>query len=246
MKYVIIPSRLNSSRFPRKALLPINGIPMVVQVFRQALEIPGVEQVLVATDSEEIADAVQKHGGIALMTYLPHRNGTERCAEIARQLSLSAHDVVLNLQGDIPFINPESCSHIMNEADNDRDSVYTIASICSGSEVHDRDNVKVVCNKANQALYFSRSPMPGNNGDWLKHVGAYAMSNSLLQLYSLLSVTELERREDLEQLRFMYFGVPIKVHITDAQWLSINNEFDCSTMRRMNIVWPEQTMGHVI
>lgn len=246
MNYVIIPARLDSKRLPGKALLPINDIPMVVRVYRQAMKIPHIEQVIVATDSTLIADIVQRYGGIALLTHLPHRNGTERCAEIARQLSFSSSDTVLNLQGDMPFIDPELCSSIISSAAQDPDTVYTLASICSDAGLYDRDAVKAVVDARNKALYFSRSAIPSKTSTWLKHIGAYAMSNNLLQRYITLPITDIERQEDLEQLRFLYHGISIIVHSTETPCLSVNNVQDCQSLGCLNITWPERTTGHVI
>lgn len=243
MNYVIIPARSDSKRLPGKALLSIDGLPMVVRVYKQALKIPNIKQVIVATDSSQIADVVQQYGGIALLTSSLHRNGTERCAEIARRLFFSLNDIVLNLQGDMPYIDPVLCSPILSFAGQKPDTVYTLASICMDKGLHDRDAVKVVVDEKNRALYFSREAISSNSTSWLKHVGAYALSNELLQWYATLPMTNLEKQEDLEQLRFLHFGCPIGVHITETPCLSVNNMQDIGYM---NILWPERATGHII
>jgi len=249
--YIIIPARLNSGRLPRKALFPINGIPMIVRVWEQACKVRGA-RVVVATDSSEIELTAKDAGANVILTG-EHRNGMERCAEAARTLNIPPDSTVLCLQGDMPYVSPDLCSILLTQVHfmvRCEPTILTAAVRMGGSPSTDPDLVKVVMNNHQQALYFSRLPIPcGAVGGWHKHLGLYCMKNHLLQHYSKLSITDLEQQEGLEQLRLLYRGHSIRVYITSEDCLSVNNKFDCEKIDPSLISWPYESgavTGHVI
>ncbi|MCC2954595.1 3-deoxy-manno-octulosonate cytidylyltransferase [Massilia sp. IC2-477] len=225
---VIIPARLASTRLPNKPLADLGGKPMVVRVAERARE-SGASRIIVATDHPDILAACQAHGIEACMTRADHPSGTDRIAEVAQQLGLAPEEVVVNLQGDEPLIDP---SLLAACAARIRDGVpmATVAHpIHDVADVFNPNVVKVVLDKAGRALYFSRATIPWNRDAFaaskeslpagyapLRHVGLYAYSNAFLQAYPALESSPLETIEALEQLRVLWHGYPIAVHITDS------------------------------
>jgi 3-deoxy-manno-octulosonate cytidylyltransferase (CMP-KDO synthetase) len=225
---VIIPARLASTRLPNKPLADLGGKPMVVRVAERAV-LSGAERIVVATDHDDIAAACIAHGVEVCMTRADHPSGTDRIAEVARALALADDAVVVNLQGDEPLIEP---------------ALLAAAAACISAAVpmatcahplHDvvdafnPNVVKVVLNKMGQALYFSRATIPWHRDAFaagrdalpagyvpLRHIGLYAYSNRFLQLYPGLAASPLEDIEALEQLRVLWHGYPIAVHVTDS------------------------------
>lgn len=225
---VIIPARLASTRLPNKPLADLGGKPMVVRVAERARE-SGAARIIVATDHPDILAACQAHGIEACMTRADHPSGTDRIAEVAQQLRLAPEEVVVNLQGDEPLIDPALLAAC---AARIRDGVpmATVAHpIIDVADVFNPNVVKVVLDKAGRALYFSRATIPWNRDAFaaskeslpagyapLRHVGLYAYSNAFLQAYPALESSPLETIEALEQLRVLWHGYPIAVHITDS------------------------------
>ncbi|MCC2972012.1 3-deoxy-manno-octulosonate cytidylyltransferase [Massilia sp. IC2-476] len=225
---VIIPARLASTRLPNKPLADLGGKPMVVRVAERARE-SGAARIIVATDHPDILAACQAHGIEACMTRAEHPSGTDRIAEVAQQLCLAPEEVVVNLQGDEPLIDPALLAAC---AARIRDGVpmATVAHpIHDVADVFNPNVVKVVLDKAGRALYFSRATIPWNRDAFaaskeslpagyapLRHVGLYAYSNAFLQAYPALESSPLETIEALEQLRVLWHGYPIAVHITDS------------------------------
>lgn len=223
---VIIPARLASTRLPNKPLADLGGKPMVVRTAERALH-SGASQVIVATDHQEIADACLVHRIRVCMTRSDHPSGTDRIAEVAAAIGLADDEVVVNVQGDEPLIDP------LLIAD-------TAAQICAGvpmataahaiediADVLNPNVVKVVLDKAGRALYFSRATIPWHRDGFavstqrlppgyvpLRHIGLYAYRNEFLQAYPRLSVSPLEQIEALEQLRVLWHGFPIAVCVT--------------------------------
>lgn len=225
---VIIPARLASTRLPNKPLADLGGKPMVVRVAERAA-LSGAARIIVATDHEAIRAACAAHGIEVCMTRADHPSGTDRIAEVARTLQLPDDAVVVNLQGDEPLIDP---------------ALLAASAACIGAAVpmatcahplHDVADafnpnvVKVVLDKAGRALYFSRATIPWHRDGFaastaalpdgyvpLRHIGLYAYSNAFLQAYPGLAVSPLEAIEALEQLRVLWHGYPIAVHVTDA------------------------------
>ena len=232
---VIIPARYASTRLPGKALAEINGKPMIVHVMRRAELARGVDRVLIATDDERIAVAVEREGGEALMTSPHHTSGTDRIAEVASNLTT---DIIVNVQGDLPMLEPgyieaaiaalEPPSEDAGEASPPTPSMSTLATPLVADEAERSQVVKVVCDRFGDALYFSRSPIPwggrpaGGDGAAadaavaLRHIGLYAYRRPFLLGLAKLAPTPLERAERLEQLRVLEHGQSIRVAVVEA------------------------------
>jgi 3-deoxy-manno-octulosonate cytidylyltransferase (CMP-KDO synthetase) len=242
----IIPARLGSTRFPRKALADDTAKPMVVHVCEQASKAESVDRVVVATDAEEIKVAVEAHGFEAVMTSVEHTNGTSRLAETAKILQLKQSQIVVNVQGDEPEIEPEvidgavraACveriSHAIPEAGPTTSTLGTVITpISSVSEIQNPNVVKAVIGEIHpdsqtaQALYFSRAAIPFDRSEsastqYYRHVGIYAYEVSALNTYLTLSASPLERAESLEQLRWLEHGYQIAVAICDSMHTGID------------------------
>jgi 3-deoxy-manno-octulosonate cytidylyltransferase (CMP-KDO synthetase) len=225
---VIIPARLASTRLPNKPLADLGGKPMVVRVAERAQQ-AGASRVIVATDHDDIRAACAQHGVEVCMTRADHPSGTDRIAEVARALKLPADAVVVNLQGDEPLIDPA-----LLQAAASRINAAVPMSTCAhplhdAADAFNPNVVKVVLDKAGRALYFSRATIPWNRDAFaqskeilpaayvpLRHIGLYAYRNDFLQAYPALEVSPLESIEALEQLRVLWHGFPIAVHVTDS------------------------------
>jgi len=220
MKLVaLIPARWASTRFPGKALTPILGRPMIEHVYRRALTIPGVNEVLVATDSREIQKAVLDFGGRVVMTGTHHQTGSDRLAEAVDILGLDNRDVVINVQGDQPAFDPEQPALLARPLQEDPDlEMATLAlPLTDPREIQNPNHVKVVFNHQHQALYFSRAPIPwprDGEEEYYKHIGIYAYRVGFLRYFVTLPEGRLERIERLEQLRALEYGARVKVVLT--------------------------------
>lgn len=224
MKFVgIIPARYQSTRFPGKPLALINGKPMILHVTGQAVK--ALEQVWVATDNEEIFNTVTTAGGNAIMTSSAHQSGTDRCAEAAKILSdRISFDVVINIQGDEPFIQPGQIRQLMDCFDEGTEIATLIREISDQAELENPNKPKVVTGVGGNALYFSRSVIPCIRGasvsEWLSrhtfwaHIGMYGYRKDVLQQITLLSPSLLEKAESLEQLRWLENGYRIRTAVT--------------------------------
>ncbi len=229
---VIIPARLASTRLPNKPLADLGGKPMVVRVAERARE-SGATRIIVATDHADIAAACAAHGVEAVMTRADHPSGTDRIAEVARTLNLAADEVVVNLQGDEPLIAPALLAACAARISQDVPMATCAHPLSDVADVFNPNVVKVVLDKAGRALYFSRATIPWARDAFaatrdalpaslpagyapLRHIGLYAYSNAFLQAYPGLEVSPLEQIEALEQLRVLWHGVPIAVHVTDS------------------------------
>lgn len=217
MKLVaLIPARWASTRFPGKALAPILGRPMIEHVYRRALVIPGVDEVLVATDSPEIQAAVLAFGGRVVMTGSHHPSGSDRLAEAVDILGLDDLDVIINVQGDQPAFDPEQPALLARPLREDPElEMATLAlPLTNPQEINNPNHVKVVFNQQQMALYFSRAPIPwprDGEEDYYKHIGIYAYRVGFLRRFVTLPEGRLERIERLEQLRALENGARIKV-----------------------------------
>ena len=224
---VIVPARLASTRLPRKPLADIHGVPMVVRVAQRAA-LSNAFQVVVAADSIEIVQACQAHGVRAMLTQMDHPSGSDRLAEASTLLGLKPHDVVVNVQGDEPLINPELINQVAEFlVQRPTASMSTAAhEIQELAEFTNPNVVKVVIDQAQLALYFSRAPVPWwrdgfSNGIQclpqpapLRHIGIYAYRAVFLQSFPTLQPAPIETAEALEQLRALWHGHKIAVHIT--------------------------------
>jgi len=220
MKLVaLIPARWASTRFPGKALAPILGKPMIEHVYRRALVIPGVDEVLVATDSPEIQAAVKAFGGRVVMTGAHHPSGSDRLAEAVDILGLDDRDIVINVQGDQPAFDPEQPALLAQPLRDDPElEMATLAlPLTEQREINNPNHVKVVFNRQQMAIYFSRAPIPwprDGEEDYYKHIGIYAYRVGFLRRFVTLPEGRLERIERLEQLRALENGARIKVILT--------------------------------
>ncbi|HWW99556.1 3-deoxy-manno-octulosonate cytidylyltransferase [Collimonas sp.] len=225
---VIIPARLASTRLPNKPLADIGGKPMIVRTAERAAQ-SGATQVIVATDHAEILAVCAQHGIAARLTRSDHPSGTDRIAEVAAALGLAADAVVVNVQGDEPMIDPALIAATAALINAELPMATAAHAIDAVSEVFNPNVVKVVLNQAGRALYFSRATIPWHRDGFaqsqqslpagyqpLRHIGLYAYSNGFLQTYPTLTVSPLEQIEALEQLRVLWHGYPIAVHIAPA------------------------------
>lgn len=223
MKIVaIIPSRFGSTRFDGKPLAPIAGKPMIQHVYEAASRAERIHQVVVATDDQRIVDAVEEFGGRVVMTSESQRSGTDRAAEAAQILDMAMEDIVINVQGDQPLMDPRCLDEVVAPFHSDPQlGMSTLAfRIADPQEYTNPKDVKVVLNRNGDALYFSRAPIPfarDDDGDFdsYKHLGVYAYTRRFLEIFRELPTGSLERIEKLEQLRALEFGHRVKVVITE-------------------------------
>ncbi|KAF3996688.1 3-deoxy-manno-octulosonate cytidylyltransferase [Glaciimonas immobilis] len=225
---VIIPARLASTRLPNKPLADLGGKPMIVRVAERAA-LSGAAQVIVATDHADIMVACKKFGIAVHLTRSDHPSGTDRIAEVAATLGLAANAVVVNVQGDEPLIDPDLIAATAAQIIEGVPMATAAHPIDSIADVFNPNVVKVVVGKSGRALYFSRASIPWHRDGFtlsrevlpadygpLRHIGLYAYSYDFLQIYPTLAVSPLEQIEALEQLRVLWHGYPIAVHITHS------------------------------
>lgn len=235
----IIPARYASTRLPGKPLLDIAGKPMVQHVYERAQKAELVNRVLVATDDRRIFDAVKKFGGEAVMTSEAHKSGTDRLAEVAGGLK---SDIIVNIQGDEPLIEPEMIDEAIRPLCDDSFIVMGSlkAEIRDEYELGSPNVVKVVVDRNDFALYFSRCPIPYFRDEPMslltcrfKHVGLYVYRREFLMEYAKMPQTPLEEAEKLEQLRALENGYRIKVPTTRFQSVGVDTEEDLERVRRI-------------
>jgi len=227
---VVIPARFESSRLPGKVLADINGKPMIQWVVEKA-QLSGANKVIVATDNEQVATVVEGFGGEVCRTRSDHQSGTERLAEVMQQYKFSDDEVIVNVQGDEPFIPPENIAQVAHNLANQQSArMATLAiKIRSVDEALNPNAVKVLTDKNGYALYFSRATIPYdrnrflNNdsineiGDYyLRHVGIYAYRAGFIKDYVNWPASELEQIEALEQLRVLFQGEKIHVAVASS------------------------------
>ncbi len=219
---IVIPARLDSTRLPGKPLADICGEAMIVHVWRRAVA-AGVGQVVVACAEREIADAVEAVGGRAVMTRPDHPSGSDRVFEAVEAVDPGGdHDAVINLQGDLPAIDPHAIAAVLDPLDDAAVDIATLAApITDEAEGRDPNVVKVAAAIADgarrgPALYFSRNPVPSGDGPLLHHIGIYAFRRAALARFVALPEGVLERCERLEQLRALEAGMRIAVALVDT------------------------------
>lgn len=223
----VIPARLASTRLPRKMLREIDGVPLIGHVYRAVRSSPLLEDVVVATDSEEILQVCRKSGWNARMTSPVHRSGTERVHEISESVKADAY---VNVQGDEPMTRPEHIASLLGLMENAAVQVGTLATPASAPDIVNVHANKVVVDKVGRALYFSHATIPfdrdGTRPRYLKHLGIYAYRKSSLDQFVRLPESSLERSERLEQLRFLENGIPIHVAETPYDSIGVDTEED--------------------
>jgi 3-deoxy-manno-octulosonate cytidylyltransferase (CMP-KDO synthetase) len=231
----IIPARYASSRFPAKPLALIGGKPMIERVYESVLKCQQFQQVVVATDDERIANCVHAFGGNVMMTRSDHQSGTDRIAEAARQLPDT--DVIVNVQGDEPFIQAEQLDQVCAFFQDPRVDIATLAHpLQELDRILDANVVKVAMAASGRALYFSRSPIPYLRGlpqaEWptsqkhFQHLGIYAYRTEVLIQLTALPPSPLEQAESLEQLRWLEAGYSIYVGITPHKSIGVDTPED--------------------
>lgn len=211
---VVIPARYASTRFPGKPLAPLMGKPLIEHVYMRASEAKTVSRVIVATDDRRILEVVRQFGGDCVLTGTGHRSGSDRLGEVAGSLDA---DVIVNVQGDEPLIDPGVIDAVVqvHEGEERPDIVTVAVPVGTPRDYSDRHIVKVVTDSRGYAMYFSRAAIPGgwedNSSKALKHVGIYAYTRDALLNFVSLPVGNLEKTEDLEQLRALENGMRIFV-----------------------------------
>jgi len=232
----IIPARYDSSRFPGKALADINGKSMIQRVYERALSAKCLSTVYVATDDSRIADEVDKFGGNTVMTCPSHQSGTDRCREVVERKGIDC-DVVINIQGDEPYIHPEQIEGVAKCFDEKDTQIATLVKeITSTEELFDVNTPKVILNKEGEATAFSREVIPvldvADKSKWLehetffKHIGIYAYRKEVLMAISMLKQSPMELAERLEQLRWLENGYKIKAKVTTYESISVDTPAD--------------------
>ncbi len=241
----VIPARYESTRFPGKPLVDIRGKSMIARVYERCCEAKVLDQVIVATDDQRIFDHVRSFGGKVMMTSTSHRSGTDRCAEVAAEHP--EVEIVVNIQGDEPFIDPNQIDQLVRLFD-DKSSVVDIATLAKKIDTEkalmDPNIVKVVFNARAEALYFSRSTIPFirnlASSQWLryhsfyKHIGIYAFKNEVLQKCAKLPQGRLEIMESLEQLRWLEAGYNIIVGLTELETMGVDTPEDLEKFETKN------------
>jgi len=234
----IIPARYASSRFPGKPLAMISGKPMIQRVYEQSMK--SIDLVFVATDDKRIFDAVKNFGGNAIMTSAEHQSGTDRCAEAVSKISGKIGikvDVVLNIQGDEPFIRPEQIDLLKScFSDKNVEIATLVRKTARGEDIFNPNQPKVVIDSQKNAIYFSRSTIPfirnigeslwSENYTYLKHMGLYAYTVPALKKITKLAVSYLEKTEALEQNRWIENGFKIRTAVTEWESIGIDTPAD--------------------
>lgn len=243
MKFIgIIPSRYESTRFPGKPLIDIGGKTMIRRVYEQAKL--SLDNVFVATPNDNILKEVESFGGQAIITNPSHPSGTDRCSEAADILKSKGidFDIVINIQGDEPFIDPEQIEDLKKCFNNQEVEIATLVRKIKDKEnIFNPNIVKVVFNKKKEAIYFSRSAIPFARGvqqeDWLKnfdfynHIGIYGYKYETLKEITSLSSSSLEKIESLEQLRWLENGYKIKIGVTEYESFGIDTPEDLEKVK---------------
>jgi 3-deoxy-manno-octulosonate cytidylyltransferase (CMP-KDO synthetase) len=246
----VIPARLGATRLPRKPLRLLAGLPLVVRVWQRVTEIGVADRVVVATDSDEVATVARTHGAEVVMTRASHPSGTDRVAEVAAHPEFRGFDVIVNVQGDEPFVSTQAVSGAAQLVGDSRFSLGTAAVIAPRDVLHDPNVVKVVSGDDGRAMYFSRAPIPFLRSErdaetqrahvW-QHIGVYAYTLDALRRWVALPVGPLEQIERLEQLRPLAAGMAMGVALVgEPVRPGIDTEQD---LERANEQWSAFTTG---
>lgn len=229
---IIIPARLKSSRFPQKILADIRGVPMIVVT---ALNASKVDEVVVACDDDNVLKICQKYQLKAVLTNPNHESGTQRCSEACEILGIKNDEIIINVQGDEPFLETNVIISLKKIMENNL-FMGTCAKIIDKTQISDKNLVKVVCNIQNEAIYFSRSPIPYsrdgidsallNTYSYYGHLGIYGFRAETLKEFCSLQKSPLEEIEKLEQLRAIYHKKPIYVEIVQSHSIGIDTPQD--------------------
>lgn len=237
----VIPARYGSTRFPGKMIVPLGDKPLVYHTCERAFEAELVSEVVVATDDQRVVDALADYDVNVVMTRLDHASGTDRVAEVAEK---SSAEIIVNIQGDEPLINPRTIDDAIRSVLDQPDvSMGTVRKLLTDpADIENPNNVKVVCDERGRALYFSRYPIPfirdeadrqsASRTHW-HHYGLYVYRRDFLLKYSSLPQTPLEQLEKLEQLRVLENGFPIAVVETEHECLGVDTPKDLKRVEAM-------------
>ncbi|WP_297487686.1 3-deoxy-manno-octulosonate cytidylyltransferase [uncultured Cetobacterium sp.] len=235
MKFLgVIPARYESSRLPKKPLKDICGYPMIEWVYKRALK-SNLDKVIVATDSKEVYEAVKKFGGDVILTREDHLNGTSRIAEVCEKIT--DFDVIINIQGDEPLIEKDMINSLIDSFKVERNLKMSTLKhkLHSWEDIENPNFVKVVTDKNDYAIYFSRSVIPyprnKNIGNYFKHVGIYGYKRDFVLDYFKMDSTPLENSESLEQLRVLENGYKIKVLETNFEVIGVDTQEELEKVR---------------
>ncbi len=236
----VIPARFGSTRLPGKPLADIAGKPMIQRVYERVTNAKKPEVLIVATDDQRVYDAVQSFGGTVVMTDANHPTGTDRLAEVAQQYT--DLDVIINVQGDEPMIDANLIDQLAELFESDDAlQMATVATPLLEEEYDEPSAVKVILNKRNDAMYFSRSLIPYPRHDFvntpLKHIGIYAYRRQFLLDYAKMEPTAAEQTESLEQLRALENGFAIRVITTDKRFVGVDTPED---LARVNAIFEQE------
>ncbi len=228
---IIIPARLASSRFPNKVLANINGLPMVIAT---AKRVEDIDAVAIATDSQEVINIAKSYGFEAVMTSDKHKSGTDRINEAAKILGVDADEIIVNVQADEPFIEPEVVQSVytrVRKAINDNEDIMMTSCYKSINPefASDPNHVKVIMDEQGYAIYFSRSKIPYDREehlDYFGHLGIYGFTKKTLEKFCTLGTSPLEDIEKLEQLRALYFGRKIAMVKVESKSFGIDTQED--------------------
>ena len=228
---IIIPARIGSSRFPNKVLVDIAGIPMVI---RTAQAVASIDNVAIATDSQKVINLANKYNIKAIMTSNQHQSGTDRIFEAAKKLNLDEDEIIINVQGDEPFIEKEVVQAIFNLTKSNIKNENIIMNSCykiiNSTDANDSNLVKVITDKNNSALYFSRAKIPYPRDDkfdtYKGHIGIYGFTKRSLAIFCQLQEAPLEHIEKLEQLRALHHGFDIAMTPVKTQSFGIDTPQD--------------------
>jgi 3-deoxy-manno-octulosonate cytidylyltransferase (CMP-KDO synthetase) len=242
----IIPARFASSRFPGKPLADIGGKSMIQRVYEQAQKAKSLSKVVVATDDSRIFDHIIGFGGEAYMTSENHPSGTDRCFEALQKAGGSSkYDYIINIQGDEPFIDPETVEQMAKLLDFKTEIATAVKKINDYETLFDPNVVKAVLTMRKQCLYFSRQTVPYVRGhepgtwlehaDFYKHIGLYAYRNDVLEQISHLPPSPLENTEKLEQLRWLGYGYKIYATVTNYESIGVDTPEDLEKLNKSRL-----------
>lgn len=234
----IIPSRYHSSRFPGKSLANIMGVSMIERVYQQSSKCNLLHKVIVATDDERISFHVKSFGGEVILTSKNHESGTDRCGEVMKNLE-EHYEIVVNIQGDEPFINPEQITNLLELFENSDVQIATLAKKIDDFETYsDENKVKVTFNDKKIANSFKRdselTKSEFTNQQIFKHIGIYAFRIEVFEKLIQLKPTKKEKEQNLEQIRWMENGYSISVGITDFDPLSVDKIEDIEKIVKLH------------
>jgi 3-deoxy-D-manno-octulosonate cytidylyltransferase len=234
----MIPARYGATRFPAKLMQDLCGNPVIVHTYQRVADTNLFDQVYVVTDDERIENAIHEVGGKVIRSQKEHNSGSDRLAEASKDLEV---DIIVNVQGDEPFTDKENLQKVIDIFANDSQQNIAVASlmerITHPDDIANPNNVKVVVNKFNEALYFSRSVIPfprdtNTKVPYYKHIGIYAYRKDALQQFTQLPPSLLEETEKLEQLRYLENGFKIRLAVTDIPTIGIDTPEDLEKARQ--------------